>query len=181
MDESGHDHKAMPYEVRGGVAIHAGQLWPFIQAVQRLELDCFGCQLLLYKKELKGSTLLDKKRFRFANQDTLMGDESRRKHCRAFLTKGLEKKSPIRLEFSAYGQACVEMAKGIMQLLQAHGAVLFAAVIPLSVQRPAAPRAPRPLALPHEVWINPPADGPEPRMLQLPHDTNFVPQLSQTY
>jgi len=39
---------------------------------------------------------------------------------------------------------------------------------------------PRPLALPSEVWINPPADGPEPRMLQLPRDTNFVPQLSQT-
>jgi hypothetical protein len=32
-----------------------------------------------------------------------------------------------------------------------------------------------------EVWINPPTDRPEPRMLQLPRDTNFVPQLSQTY
>ena len=40
---------------------------------------------------------------------------------------------------------------------------------------------PRPMALPSEVWINPPADGPEPRMLQLPRDTNFVPQLSQTH
>jgi transposase-like protein len=37
------------------------------------------------------------------------------------------------------------------------------------------------LALPSEVWINPPADGPEPRMLQLPRDTHFVPQLSQTH
>jgi putative transposase len=42
-------------------------------------------------------------------------------------------------------------------------------------------RPPRPLALPREVWINPPADAPEPRMLQLPRDTNFVPQLSQTH
>jgi len=39
---------------------------------------------------------------------------------------------------------------------------------------------PRPLTLPSEVWINPPADGSEPRMLQLPRDTKFVPQLSQT-
>lgn len=39
---------------------------------------------------------------------------------------------------------------------------------------------PRPLALPREVWINPPADATEPRMLQLPRDTNFVSQLSQT-
>ncbi len=35
----------------------------------------------------------------------------------------------------------LEMAKGIMQLLQAHGAVLFAAVIPHSVPRAAAPHA----------------------------------------
>jgi putative transposase len=40
---------------------------------------------------------------------------------------------------------------------------------------------PRPLPLPREVWINPPADGPEPRMLQLPRNTNSVPQLSQTH
>jgi transposase InsO family protein len=38
----------------------------------------------------------------------------------------------------------------------------------------------QPLALPAEVWINPPADRPEPRMLQLPRDTNLVSQLSQT-
>jgi putative transposase len=41
-------------------------------------------------------------------------------------------------------------------------------------------RPPRPLALPAEVWINPPADRPEPRTLQLPCDTNFVEQLSHT-
>ena len=61
LDESGHDHKQLPFEVRGGVAIHVSQLWPFIRAVQKLELDCFGCQLSLYKKEIKGSTLLDRK------------------------------------------------------------------------------------------------------------------------
>jgi putative transposase len=38
---------------------------------------------------------------------------------------------------------------------------------------------PRPLPLPGEVWINPPANAPEPRMLLLPQDTNIVPQLSQ--
>jgi len=39
---------------------------------------------------------------------------------------------------------------------------------------------PRPLTLPREVWINPPADGSEPRMLQLPRDTNLEKQLAQT-
>ena len=64
LDESGHDHKNMPYEVRGGIAIHAGELWPFVQSMQRLEFDSFGCQLHQYRKELKGSTLLDRKRFK---------------------------------------------------------------------------------------------------------------------
>lgn len=136
LDESGHDHKNMPYEVRGGVALHAAQLWPFVQAMQRLELDCFGGQLSLYKKELKGSTLLDRKRFRFAGQGVSMLAEARRKHCRAFLTKGLEKKTPSHDEFTAYGQACLEMARGTMELLRDHKAVLFAAAIPRNVRKP---------------------------------------------
>ena len=38
LDESGHDHRHMPYEVRGGVALHVSQLWPFIRGMQKLEL-----------------------------------------------------------------------------------------------------------------------------------------------
>ncbi len=64
-----------------------------------------------------------------------MEPDSRRKHCRGFLTKGLEKKPPTREEFTAYGQACLEMARGIFQLLMQHHAQLFAAVIP-PVPRP---------------------------------------------
>ncbi len=130
LDESGHDHKSMPYEVRGGIALQDSQLWPFVQAMYRLELDCFGGQLHQFKKELKGSTLLDRKRFDFAAQAGPMEPESRRKHCRAFLTKGLEKKKPTRDEFTAYGQACLEFARGTFQLLRDHQAVLFASAIP---------------------------------------------------
>jgi hypothetical protein len=68
LDESGHDHQQMPYEVRGGIAIQDSQLWPFTRAVQRLEHAAFGCSLHDFQKELKGSNLLDRKRFRFANQ-----------------------------------------------------------------------------------------------------------------
>ena len=136
LDESGHDHKNMPYEVRGGVALHVGQLWPFVRAMQQLELASFGCELSLYRKELKGSTLLDRKRFRFARQASTMPDGERRKHARGFLTKGLEKKPPTRDEFTAYFQACLEMARGTFQLLVEHGAVLFAAAVPRDVRRP---------------------------------------------
>lgn len=137
LDESGHDHKNMPYEVRGGVALHVSQLWPFVRAMQQLELASFGCQLGLYRKELKGSSLLDRKRFRFAGQADPMADEERRKCARGFLTKGLEKKPPTRDEFSGYGQACLEMARGTFQLLIDHGAKLFAATVPRDIRRPA--------------------------------------------
>jgi len=31
IDESGHDHRTLPLETRGGVAIHIGKLWGFVQ------------------------------------------------------------------------------------------------------------------------------------------------------
>jgi len=137
LDESGHDHRSMPYEVRGGAAFHASALWPFVQDMQRLELAAFGTELHQFRIELKGSKLLNKDRFKWAAQGPAMPDEERRKHCRGFLTKGLEKKPPSRNEFTAYGQACLEMATGIFQSLRDHQAMLFAAAIPCTVTRPA--------------------------------------------
>lgn len=137
LDESGHDHRNMPYEVRGGVALHAGKLWPFVQDIQRRELDAYGTTLAQFRTEIKGSKLLDKDRYKWAGQADTMGDEERRKHCRGFLTRGLERKSPTRDEFTAYGQASLEMARAVFEALQEHGAVLFAAAIPKNVERPA--------------------------------------------
>lgn len=136
LDESGHDHRTTPYEVRGGIALHAGELWPFVRDVQRLELASFGTALHLFRTELKGCKLLDKDRFIWAAQGPEMADEKRRKHCRGFLTKGLEKKPPARDEFTAYGQASLEMVRGMFQLLRDHNAKLFAAAIPRDVIRP---------------------------------------------
>jgi len=65
-----------------------------------------------------------------------MDHSARRKHCRGFLTKGLERKAPSRDEFTAYGQACLEMARGMFQVLRQHQAVLFAAAIPRNVAKP---------------------------------------------
>jgi hypothetical protein len=127
----------MPYEVRGGVALHTSRLWSFVQAVARLELDAFGAQLAQYQKEFKGAKLLDKDRFRWAKQMPPLDNEARRKHSRGFLTKGLEKKPPTREEFTAYGQASLEMARGLFQLLYDHEAVLFASAIPRGIPKPA--------------------------------------------
>jgi Protein of unknown function (DUF3800) len=137
MDESGHDHQTMPYEVRGGIAMHATKLWPFVQAMRALEEAAFGDQLQHYKVEIKGHRLLDRDRFRWASQDALMEDVARRKHSVAFLNRGKQSQAPTRQEFTAYGQACLMMARGIFELLTSHGAVLFAVAIPRSIQRPA--------------------------------------------
>ncbi len=125
LDESGHDHRTM-----------AAELWPFVQDMQRLELAAFGTELNQFRTELKGCKLLDKDRFKWATQGQRMSDEERRKHCRGFFTKGLEKRPPSRTEFIAYGQACLEMATGTFELLRDHKARLFASAIPCNVVKP---------------------------------------------
>lgn len=134
LDESGHDHKQMPYEVRGGIALEDRKVWPFIRAVADWELACFGVRLAEFKKEFKGKTLLDKQRFLWAGQSPFQSDSERKRNARAFLTKGLQKINPTRGEFTGYGQACLEMARGVFRLLRDHDAKLFASIIPRGVK-----------------------------------------------
>jgi len=135
MDESGHDHKHAPYEVRGGIALHSRKLWPFIRAMQTLEQSAFGGFLHQYRTEIKGKHILAKERFRWAKQEPPLDDEARRKHAITFLNKTIQHQKPSRIEFTAMGQASLMMARGIFDLLSSHEAVLFASVIP-DVQRP---------------------------------------------
>ena len=136
IDESGHDHKTMPYEVRGGVAVHVSQLWAFVREMQQLELACFGCRLHDYGKEIKGSTLVDRKRFRFAGQGEALSDSDRCVYCRSFLAKNRRGGTPTRAEFTAYGQACLRMARETVGLLKRFEAVLLASAIPRGVVKP---------------------------------------------
>jgi len=137
IDESGHDHKSTPLEVRGGIALHTSKLWSFIQGWQRLEEDAFGARLVTYNKEAKGAKLLDKDRFAWAGQLEPMGGPQRRKLARAFLEKGRQKAPPLRSEFTAYGQASLEMARGVFDLLVSHDAKLFACAIERGMRPPA--------------------------------------------
>lgn len=136
LDESGTDHGNCPYEVTGGIALHASHLWPFIQDVRRRELWAFGGALHEFAAELKGCKLLNREAFRWAQQLPVMTDADRQRHARGFLTKGLERKPPTKLEFTAYGQARLSVARGIVNSLREHHAALFAAAIPRGVRRP---------------------------------------------
>lgn len=77
MDESGHNHQELPYEVRGGFALVDAKLWPFVQDVLRLELECFGARLVDYHSEIKGVKLLQKDRFKQAAQLTEIDSSER--------------------------------------------------------------------------------------------------------
>lgn len=117
LDESGHDHKTMPYEVRGGFAIHAKKLWPFIQAVKALEQATFGAYLHQFGSEIKGEKLLKQRRFGWAQRKSPMETAERRKHALNFLNSGQQGRPPRYDEFTAYGQACLTVAEGIFELL----------------------------------------------------------------
>ncbi|KYF83890.1 hypothetical protein BE17_12835 [Sorangium cellulosum] len=138
LDESGHDHRTMPYEVRGGVILHASKLWPFVQGMRRLEMSSFGATLASVGSELKGHRLLDKNRFKWAQQGSTMDDAARQKHARSFLQKGPQKHQPTRDEFTAYGQACLAMVHGTFQLLRDQGASIIAIAIPRNAPKPPA-------------------------------------------
>jgi hypothetical protein len=141
LDESGHDHRSCPYEVRGGIVLHASRLWSFVQDIAVREESCFGVRLREFNVEIKGSFLLDKKKFRWANQGPLLDDVARRKNCISFLNKGKQQTSPSETEFRAFGQACLVFARAIFAALRTHEAKIFASVVPSTVQKPDTHRA----------------------------------------
>lgn len=136
LDESGHDHKNMPFEVRGGIALPVSKLWSFAQAWRRLEERCFGALLGAFGKEAKGHKLLDKDRFGWAGQSEPFAEAERRVLARAFLERGRDKIPPTRAQFTGYGQASLRMAEGVFALLKRHDAKAFASLVPRGVTKP---------------------------------------------
>ena len=136
MDESGHDHKNMNYEVRGGVSIATVNVFNLLKDIQCSEEKIFGCKLSEFKTEIKGSKLLGKERFKWAAQGPTLSDEERQKGCRRFLTAHLEHRSPTRQDFTAFGQASLKMADAIISLLVKYKAKIFACLIEKGIKKP---------------------------------------------
>jgi hypothetical protein len=133
MDESGHDHKSMPLEVRGGVAIELSKLWAFQKDWRALEFRCFGTQLSEFGKEPKGAKLLDKKVFRWASQSNQVVSNAVSQEARSFLEAGRLKVSPSASNMKAYGLACLQMVDGIFGLLRKYDVKIFATSIPRGI------------------------------------------------
>ncbi|MEG1258876.1 MAG: DUF3800 domain-containing protein [Akkermansia sp.] len=137
MDESGHDHKKTPYEIHGGIALDCKKIFSVVREIMDMEKEVFGCQLKEYKVELKGTKLLKKDTFKWAQNytDKLTKDE-RQRHVRRFLTAALEKKSPTKRDFYAYGQAKLLFVDRALEIMRKNDVKIFASAIPLSVQKP---------------------------------------------
>jgi len=137
-DESGHDHKNTPLEVRGGLAFPVGKIGMFSAAFEKLKLDCFGTEFIARNPEVKGSRLLSRKKFCFAEQEEILGQSARIRGINRLLEAQSQKMSPPARGFSALGQAGLLFADELFKLFEQYGCVLFASAIPKGVKAPTA-------------------------------------------
>lgn len=144
VDESGHDRKVTPYEVRGGLAIPEQRCWPLIEAIGFLELEIFGLRLHSVGIEWKGANLLKPGVFKQGAKRPPIEKNQRRDLARDFLRRqhraSIEKSqtSPRGLELIALNQAFVAFSHGVIDLLVKNQIGVFAAVI-----APDAPKYPQ--------------------------------------
>jgi len=131
LDESGTDHRVMPYEVNGGIAIDEARLWSFICAVGEVQDATFGGRLraLAPDHEFKAKNLLATDKFRFAEQGPRMDDATRRACARDFLLQSPSgRHRPRRCDFTAYGQACLTYVRELLSLCAEYDVRVFASI-----------------------------------------------------
>ena len=136
MDESGHDHKNAPLEVRGDVAIRDSKIWDFVKGWEEAKRYAFGNIVDRTNIEIKGSKLLEPRTFTQAKQSPELRPHDRHKAVARFLTQKGQGIEPSRRDFAAYGQAKLIMADRIFKLIEDHDGKIFASLIPRGVRRP---------------------------------------------
>jgi len=144
IDESGHDGRTMPCEVLAGVAIPEDNLWNLVQAIRSAEREHFGDYLRrLLTGEIKGRTLLKKKRFRSADRKVDIPSEELVGLANACLRKGAaasQQKSAdsgsTEREIVAFGRQVLTFVHRVIDLAASFNAKIFASVVDASAPRP---------------------------------------------
>lgn len=138
VDESGCDHKTLPYEVLAGIAIEDKDVWPFVQAIEAVQREEFGACLSEFGVEFKAERILKRKMFRFAAQAEPLPSAERRTLAASFLRKGhtAEREGStdtgqIRAEFTAYGQACKAVMHRVLDTCADYRVKIFASMVDL--------------------------------------------------
>jgi hypothetical protein len=142
IDESGQDHKELPYEILAGIGVREQDLWNIIQWIQREEINIFGIHLSNVGVEMKGTKLLKKKIFRFASQEPPITNlDLRRTLCYSFLTKGFREQQGGEIEprskgeFTAYGQAVLDFVQKIFDICGQYRVKTFASIVNIDSER----------------------------------------------
>ena len=130
MDESGHDHRSMPYEVRGGIAIHASKLWEFTRHVQSLERTFFGQTRHEFGSEIKGDKLLKRPRFKKTDTDNWFEVTDRKRLTKGFISSTSQSKPPRSGELKAYCESCQAFSMQMLKCLEQFNIFVFAAFVP---------------------------------------------------
>jgi hypothetical protein len=144
IDESGHDGRTMPCEVLAGVAIPEDSLWNLVQAIRSAEREYFGGYLReLLTGEIKGRTLLKKKRFRSAARNVEIRSEDLIGLASMCLRKGMAASQhgvadsgATEREIVAYSRQVLSFVHRVIDLAASFNAQVFASVVDVSAQRP---------------------------------------------
>ncbi|MCQ8240542.1 DUF3800 domain-containing protein [Rhizosaccharibacter radicis] len=126
VDESGQDHKASPYEVLAGIAVHDRDMGRLSQEARQLELRHFGRRYAGGENEVKGKVLLKKKVFQHVNLNCLVSPDEVVSLAKAALDDG--RNARIR-ELKALGLAKVAFVKDIFELCHKCHCKVFASII----------------------------------------------------
>ena len=132
IDESGTDHKKAPYEILGGIGVREQDAWSLICELQQAQLRHFGVELADVGIECKGSQLLKTKVFRNAGRAEKIEEPTKTSLTRNFLLKGQRARETgtshpmTRDELTSYSQSCIEYARSVFELCEAHQVLTFA-------------------------------------------------------
>jgi len=144
IDESGHNRKEMPCEVLAGVAVSEDNLWNLVQAIRSVEKDCFGGYLReLHAREIKGRTLLKKKRFRSAKRSVQIPAGELADLANSCLRKGLNASKlglstsgATERELVAYSRQVLDFVHQVIDLAARFSVQVFASVVDATAPRP---------------------------------------------
>jgi len=144
IDESGHDGHNMPCETLAGIAIAEDNLWNLVQAIRSAEREHFGGYLReLHPDEIKGRTLLKKKRFKSANRNVQIEAGELVGLANSCLRKGLEasqqglaQSEATQREIVAYSRQVLSFVHRVIDLAASFSVQVFASVVDVSASRP---------------------------------------------
>jgi hypothetical protein len=134
VDESGIDLKESPFLVLGAVGLAESQTWAFSREFAELERTVLRVADP-GEYEIKGSKLLTRRVFRQATRLDAIANAERDQAIDRLYAKNVRGENPSELELTALAQAKIAFVDSALDLAKAHGANVFASMVPRDAPR----------------------------------------------